>query len=206
MSVSSIINARFGQSAAILHHLPASITPETRDTSHMITASDIILIGAPVDSGKRRRGCLMGPDAFRVAGLLRALARRASRFPYPRQHAQRQSARRPAGLCNGRAGFATGYFPISPRRMDPRNVCMMGIRSVDPAEREALTSADVLVHDMRAIDEHGVAPLLDAFLKRVAAGENSPRQPRRRFPRSRHRTRCRHDRARGRDLPARRIS
>jgi arginase len=27
----------------------------------------------------------------------------------------------------------------------------------------------VLVHDMRAIDEHGVAPLLDAFLKRVAA-------------------------------------
>ena len=28
-----------------------------------------ILIGAPVDSGKRRTGCLMGPDAYRTAGL-----------------------------------------------------------------------------------------------------------------------------------------
>ncbi|MEM9909796.1 MAG: arginase [Pseudomonadota bacterium] len=32
-----------------------------------------ILIGAPVDSGKARRGCVMGPDAFRVAGLPEAL-------------------------------------------------------------------------------------------------------------------------------------
>ncbi len=34
-----------------------------------MTHKDIILIGAPVDSGKRRRGCLMGPDAYRVAGI-----------------------------------------------------------------------------------------------------------------------------------------
>ncbi len=34
----------------------------------------VILIGAPVDCGKRRRGCLMGPDAFRTAGLSDALA------------------------------------------------------------------------------------------------------------------------------------
>lgn len=32
-----------------------------------------VLIGAPVDSGKKRRGCLMGPDAYRVAGLNNAL-------------------------------------------------------------------------------------------------------------------------------------
>ncbi len=32
------------------------------------------LIGAPVDSGKRRRGCLMGPDALRTAGLTEALS------------------------------------------------------------------------------------------------------------------------------------
>ncbi len=31
------------------------------------------LIGAPVDSGKRRTGCLMGPDAYRTAGLETAL-------------------------------------------------------------------------------------------------------------------------------------
>lgn len=38
-----------------------------------MTPKDCILIGAPVDSGKARRGCLMGPDAYRVAGLGRAL-------------------------------------------------------------------------------------------------------------------------------------
>lgn len=32
-----------------------------------------ILVGAPVDSGKRRTGCLMGPDAYRTAGLAQAL-------------------------------------------------------------------------------------------------------------------------------------
>lgn len=73
----------------------------------------------------------------------------------------------PLAYATGRAGFE-GVFPDLAAPVDPRNVCMMGIRSVDPAEREALASADVLVHDMRAIDEHGVAPLLNAFLKRVA--------------------------------------
>ena len=33
----------------------------------------IHLIGCPVDSGKARRGCLMGPDALRTAGLTEAL-------------------------------------------------------------------------------------------------------------------------------------
>ena len=32
-----------------------------------------ILLGCPVDSGKRRTGCLMGPDAYRTAGLCEAL-------------------------------------------------------------------------------------------------------------------------------------
>ncbi|WP_424944848.1 arginase [Aliiroseovarius crassostreae] len=34
---------------------------------------NIILVGAPVDSGKKRQGCRMGPDAYRVAGLAEAL-------------------------------------------------------------------------------------------------------------------------------------
>lgn len=38
-----------------------------------MNAQNCILIGAPVDSGKRRRGCLMGPDAYRTAGLGAAL-------------------------------------------------------------------------------------------------------------------------------------
>ncbi len=32
-----------------------------------------ILIGAPVDSGQKRPGCLMGPAAYRVAGLAQAI-------------------------------------------------------------------------------------------------------------------------------------
>ncbi|WP_299626756.1 arginase [uncultured Tateyamaria sp.] len=36
-------------------------------------SKEIHLIGAPVDCGKRRQGCLMGPDAYRTAGLADAL-------------------------------------------------------------------------------------------------------------------------------------
>ncbi|GAB1362829.1 arginase [Rhodobacter sp.] len=32
-----------------------------------------ILIGAPVDSGQKRAGCLMGPSAYRVAGIAREI-------------------------------------------------------------------------------------------------------------------------------------
>lgn len=38
-----------------------------------MTPQQIQLIGVPLDSGKRRRGCLMGPDAYRTAGLAEAL-------------------------------------------------------------------------------------------------------------------------------------
>lgn len=38
-----------------------------------MSLKNCLLIGAPVDSGKRRKGCLMGPDAFRTAGLVDAL-------------------------------------------------------------------------------------------------------------------------------------
>ncbi len=38
-----------------------------------MTQHNCILIGAPMDCGKRRKGCLMGPDAFRTAGLAEAL-------------------------------------------------------------------------------------------------------------------------------------
>ena len=36
--------------------------------------SNIILIGAPVDEGGSRLGCIMGPAAYRVAGLATAIA------------------------------------------------------------------------------------------------------------------------------------
>lgn len=74
----------------------------------------------------------------------------------------------PLAYASGLAGF-DGYFPNLHAPVDPRRVCMLGIRSVDPAERRALRAAGVTAHDMRAIDEHGIARLLRAFLEQVAA-------------------------------------
>ena len=76
----------------------------------------------------------------------------------------------PMAYATGLDGFEN-YFPPVSAPLKAQNVCMIGIRSVDPAERAALARAGVTVHDMRAIDENGVAPLLDAFLKRVAAAD-----------------------------------
>ncbi|MBA3324065.1 MAG: arginase [Rhodobacteraceae bacterium] len=74
----------------------------------------------------------------------------------------------PVAYAVGQPGFQ-GYFPDLAARVDPTRVCMLGIRSVDPAERQAVQAAGVTVHDMRAIDEHGIAAPLRAFLERVAA-------------------------------------
>ncbi|ESY64371.1 arginase [Mesorhizobium sp. LNHC252B00] len=74
----------------------------------------------------------------------------------------------PLAYASGQPGFS-GYFPDLPAAVDPKRICTMGLRSVDPAERHALNQAGVTVHDMRAIDEHGIAPLLRAFLARVSA-------------------------------------
>ncbi|MEL6889453.1 MAG: arginase family protein, partial [Pseudomonadota bacterium] len=39
-----------------------------------MTVPPIHLIGVPMDCGKRRQGCLMGPDAYRTVGLKDALS------------------------------------------------------------------------------------------------------------------------------------
>ncbi|BCM84496.1 arginase [Methylobacterium indicum] len=76
----------------------------------------------------------------------------------------------PLAYLTGRPGFA-GYFPPLDAALDPARICMVGLRSVDPAERAALTGSGARVHDMRDIDETGiVAPLRD-FLGDVAAAE-----------------------------------
>jgi arginase len=76
----------------------------------------------------------------------------------------------PLACLTGQPGF-TPFMPELAARVRPENVCMLGLRSVDPAERIALNEAGVTVCDMRAVDEEGLAPLLRAFLKRVAAAD-----------------------------------
>lgn len=74
----------------------------------------------------------------------------------------------PVAYFTGRSGFS-GYFPPVPHPVPAENVAMLGIRSADPAERAAIRQTAVTVHDMRAVDEHGVGVLLRAFLEKVAA-------------------------------------
>lgn len=74
----------------------------------------------------------------------------------------------PMAYALGLPGF-DGVFPPLAAALAPERVCMMGLRSVDPAERQVLAATGLRVHDMRAIDENGVAVLLRGFLDEVAA-------------------------------------
>ncbi|WP_114287702.1 arginase [Candidatus Halocynthiibacter alkanivorans] len=71
----------------------------------------------------------------------------------------------PVAYFTGQQGFDD--FPALSHAVDPKNICMMGIRSVDPAEGKRINEIGVAVHDMRAIDEHGIINPLRAFLNRV---------------------------------------
>lgn len=217
-----------------------------------MTSQHCILIGAPVDSGKRRAGCLMGPDAYRTAGLAAALqslghtvedlgnltpdahspdtndgllhapnetigwtsrlatvaedvmergvpvflggdhslsagsvagvanyAAQQTRpqfvlwldahtdFHTPQTTDSGNLHGTPVGYFTGRNGF--DGFPEVKNPVPQENVCMIGLRSVDTQERLALEGSDIHTHDMRDIDENGIAGPLNRFLERVAA-------------------------------------
>ncbi|MDB6453172.1 arginase [Falsirhodobacter sp. 20TX0035] len=213
-----------------------------------------ILIGAPIDSGQRRAGCLMGPAAYRVAGLgatltalghptqdhgdvalpalrdavadnpvVHALAETVgwtealsatvqnalseggfpivmggdhslalgsvagaaahahavgrplfllwldahSDFHTPRTTTSGNLHGTPVAYIAGRDGFEA--FPPFPVPLPPQNICLFGIRSVDPEEHAALLEHEIEINDMRVLDEYGIAAPLRAFLDRVRA-------------------------------------
>lgn len=74
----------------------------------------------------------------------------------------------PMAYLLGLDGF-DGSYPDLMQPLDPANLCMIGLRSVDPDEKQLISQMGLNVHDMRAIDEHGIKPPLAAFLERVAA-------------------------------------
>jgi len=126
---------------------------------------------------------LLGGDHAMAAGSLAGLGRRARTLGRPlfvlwldahsdcHTLASTRSGNLhgvPMAYALGEPGFA-GVFPPLTAVLDGANVCMLGVRSVDQAERAFLARSHVTVHDMRAIDEHGIAPLLGAFLERVSA-------------------------------------
>ncbi len=212
-----------------------------------------ILIGAPVDEGQRVPGCMMGPAAYRVAGLsavlgalghtvedrgdvapappgsethanaaihhlnevlawTEALSRAAqtampdgmpifmggdhslalgtvagvaahasavgrplfviwldahSDFHTPGTTTSGNLHGTPMAYAAGRPGFAP--FPAFPAPVPAENICMFGIRSVDPAEHAMLQETEIAVNDMRVLDERGIVAPLQEFLDRVRA-------------------------------------
>ena len=73
----------------------------------------------------------------------------------------------PMAYITGQDGF-DGY-PARAATVPPENVCFIGIRSVDPAERALISAQEMEVYDMRAIDETGILAPLTGFLERVRA-------------------------------------
>lgn len=215
----------------------------------------IVLVGAPMQCGAGRPGCIMGPDALRTAGIVESLSALGStvvdagdlRPPVTKAPAHANPAIRNldevsswiaalaeaafAGSANGalpvflggdhamsagtvsgmaqraaasgrrlfvlwldaHSDFHTlastqsgnlhgtpvaylaglpgfdGHFPPRAHIVAASDIFMVGLRSVDPAERAKLLEAGVRVADMRRIDEIGVAALLKPFLAEVAA-------------------------------------
>ena len=210
-----------------------------------------ILIGAPVDCGKRRRGCLMGPDAYRTAGIAEAISalghtvtdigNLAPAHVAPIAHTNKllykleenvgwcetlqavAQDNAPVGMpiflggdhalamgtVSGMAAYAasinkpffvlwldahtdihtpdssdsgnihgtpTGYyigrsgfemFPPVKSPVKTENICMIGLRSVDPEEHAALSGMNIDLVDMRRIDEGGIRAPLAIFLEKV---------------------------------------
>ena len=124
----------------------------------------------------------MGGDHALSAGTVSGIARRAAQSGRPLfvlwldAHTDLHSLETttsgnlhgvPVAYFTGRDSFE-GHFPPLAATVPTSNVCMMGIRSVDPAERMALAAGDITVHDMRSIDEHGIAAPLQSFLDKVS--------------------------------------
>lgn len=71
----------------------------------------------------------------------------------------------PVAYFTGQDGFdglPKVYHPVP-----AQNICMMGLRSVDPAEHDRVLAKGIDIHDMRAIDEAGILGPLQNFLSRV---------------------------------------
>lgn len=216
-----------------------------------MTQRRILMIGAPVDSGKAQPGCLMGPDALRSARLQAALedlghtvrdlgnlrpdavdiapdpglhalpetigwtqvlsraARAAmseglaifmggdhslslgtvqgvaahaagigkplfvlwldahSDFHTPRTTQSGNLHGTPMAYLTGREGF-DGFPPVL-HPVPEANVCLLGLRSVDGPEQDILSQTAIRRHDMREVDEYGIAAPVRAFLADVAA-------------------------------------
>jgi arginase len=73
----------------------------------------------------------------------------------------------PVAFFTGLAGF-DGMLETQLAPVSPENVFLFGVRSIDRDERRLLNEAGVNVLDMRAVDEHGVAGLIQRIIEVVS--------------------------------------
>ena len=76
----------------------------------------------------------------------------------------------PVAYFTGQPGF-DNHYPLLEAAIEPHDILMAGIRSVDSEERDRLASSGMNIADMRRIDEMGIAATLRPFLERVAREE-----------------------------------
>ena len=65
----------------------------------------------------------------------------------------------PVAFVCGESGF-DGILPANRALVPPANVFQLGIRSIDPIERDLIATRGVNIYDMRTIDERGVAAIM----------------------------------------------
>jgi len=73
-----------------------------------------------------------------------------------------------AMLC-GESGFEDIFREGQRALVDPRNLHLFGIRSIDDGERRLLRARGVDVVDMRVLDEYGAAATIRRIIERVGA-------------------------------------
>ena len=76
----------------------------------------------------------------------------------------------PVAFFCGLPGF-DGILPETRPTVRPDRVSQIGVRSVDADERKAVTEARVNVHDMRAVDEFGIVPIVRSLIEEVSAAD-----------------------------------
>ena len=110
----------------------------------------------------------MGGDHSMSAGIVSGVAERAAELGQPQfvlwldAHTDLHTLHTTtSGNLHGTVAYFTGQpgfegFPLPVAPVDPHNVCMMGIRSVDPCEKRLVNETGIGVFDMRVLDEVGI--------------------------------------------------
>ena len=73
----------------------------------------------------------------------------------------------PVAFFCGETGF-DGILPDNRPLVPAENVFQLGIRSIDPAERDAVALRGVNVYDMRTVDERGAAAIMRDVIGKVS--------------------------------------